>query len=174
VRVGRSLRSLSFLLSWTLVCSLWLSSTAVATTYELDQGQAAPVSGILLDQSAAVKAVEAVRDAESLAKEVVVLKQALVAKDGEIENLEAQVGQLRQEAADRATANAINEDRFQRQQEIEARYRALLDEGSKLLTASNAALKRADERIESLEKRAFWTTILLPIMTFIGFLAGGL
>jgi len=105
---------------------------------------------------------------------VAILKQQVIAKGAEIENLEAQVGQLRQEVADRATANAINEDRFQRQQEIEARYRALLDEGGKLLTASNVALKRADERIESLEKRAFWMTVLAPILAFVGFLAGGL
>lgn len=147
---------------------------AWADTYELDRGQGAPVSGILLDQFAAVKAVEAVRDVESLTKVVAGLKQQVRAKDGEIENLEAQVGQLRQEAADRATANAVNEDRFQRQQEIEARYRTLLDEGTKLLAASNTALKRADERIESLEKRAFWMTVLAPLMAFIGFLAGGL
>lgn len=157
-----------------LAATLILPLRASADTYELDQGQAAPVSGILLDQSAAVKAVEAVRDAAAFAETVRVLKQEVLAQAGEIENLEAQVGQLKLEATTRATANAVNEDRFQRQQEIEARYRALLDEGTKLIAASNAALKRADERIESLEKRAFWMTLLAPIMAFVGFLAGGL
>jgi len=167
-------RSLLWLVMWVVIYAVSLPATAWAVTYELDEGQAAPVSGILQDQSAAVKAVEAIRDVESLVKEVAILKQQVIAKGAEIENLEAQVGQLRQEVADRATANAINEDRFQRQQEIEARYRALLDEGGKLLTASNVALKRADERIESLEKRAFWMTVLAPILAFVGFLAGGL
>jgi len=167
-------RSLLWLVMWVVIYAVSLPATAWAVTYELDEGQAAPVSGILLDQSAAVKAVEAIRDVESLVKEVAILKQQVIAKGAEIENLEAQVGQLRQEVADRATANAINEDRFQRQQEIEARYRALLDEGGKLLMASNVALKRADERIESLEKRAFWTTVLLPITAFLAFLVGGL
>jgi hypothetical protein len=161
---------------WLLgvVTVLWCVSPAVAVTYEIDAGQTAPVSGILLDQSAVVKAVESVRDAESFRERVNILTQEVLSKDREIANLEAQVGQLKQEAADRATANAINEDRFQRQQEIEARYRGLLDEGGKLLAQSNLALKRADERIESLEKRAFWTTILMPITLFLGLLAGGL
>lgn len=147
-----------------------------AEIWELQDGEPLPAplppgGAALLDAAAVRKAVEAVRDAEALAAVVETQQAALAERDRQIADLKAALQAAGSEAAKRDQAWALAEERFKVQTDtydklmlLIARQNELLDKTGALMDRQTAALGKAQERIEGLEKRQFWMTLLGPII----------
>jgi len=141
-----------------------------------------PGGAALLDGAAIRKAVEAVRDAEALAAVVETQKAELAERDRQIADLKTALHAAGAEAAKRDQAWALAEERFKVQTEnydklmlVIARQNELLDKTGALMDRQTAALAKAQERIEGLEKRQFWLTLLGPLVgAAVIFFGGGL
>lgn len=159
---------------------------AAAEIWELQDGLPVPPlppgGGALLDASAVRKAVEAVRDAEALAAVAETQQAELAEKDRQIADLKTALQAAGAEAAKRDQAWALAEERFKVQTEnydrlmlVIARQNELLDKTGALMDRQTTALGKAQERIEGLEKRQFWMSLLGPIIGAAAvFFLGGL
>lgn len=152
-----------------------LAGPAAAEIWELQDGLPVPAlppgGAALLDAAAVRKAVEAVRDAEALAAVVETQQAELAERDRQIADLKAALQAAGAEAAKRDQAWALAEERFKVQTDnydklmlVIARQNELLDKTGAMMDRQTAALAKAQERIEGLEKRQFWLTILGPIL----------
>lgn len=165
--------SLALGLAALLVVSL--VGPSAAEIWELQDGQPVPAlppgGAALFDAAAVRKAVEAVRDAEAAAAVVETQRAELAEKDRQIADLKSALQAAAGEAAKRDQAWALAEERFKLQSDnydklslVIAKQNELLDKTGALMDRQTAALSKAQERIESLEKRQFWSMILGPLI----------
>lgn len=163
-----------------LIAILFSSSIAFAgETVEVSKSQPVPFDGILFDQDAAKQTVEMFRNAESFASEAETLKGLVSTKDQQILELNNQIAAmqktnaLREEALIRADERQklqdIMDNRFI---EVLAQNQKVIDEAWKAADNAQKVLEKAQNRIESLEKRQFWSMILGPLGAAIGFAFG--
>lgn len=145
--------------------------SARAEVWELQDGMPAPAPGALLDEAAVRKAVEAARDQASQAAVIETQQAELDQAKRQIEDLKAALEAANAEAAKRDHAWALAEERFKVQTDnydrlmaVIARQNELLDKTDALMDRQSAALSKAQERIEALEKRQFWTMLLGPLI----------
>lgn len=128
---------------------------------------------IILPEADALRLVEEIRDARAAAAIVETLKAESAAKDAQIREMQAQIAELREEARKRELAMALAEDRERRRQEDDVRVQGLLDRATKTIERYERLADRQERRIEALERRQFFSGLLLPLGILAGFLAGG-
>ncbi len=139
----------------------------------LQPGEPAPAAGLLFDEERSKRLVEDLRDLQTLRSVDETRKAELAAKDQQIAALEAQVKALQDAARAAELTYARMEERDKMRQEMQGELVQVLGESRKVLQDTRDSLKRADDRIETLEKRQFWYMLLGPIGFGIGYLMFG-
>jgi hypothetical protein len=137
-----------------------LASIASAQVWPLERGQAAPASGILLDDPTAARAAEALQQAERLQAQLELLTAKLSESDARTADLLAQVDVLTQAAATQAAQVAElkaaldrSAEREERSAERDERLATLLEETSKTLAASR-------KQLAAVGHKSFWSYII--------------
>jgi predicted RNase H-like nuclease (RuvC/YqgF family) len=141
---------------------------AVTTGSAAAQGPA-----VILPEESAVRAAADLASARKADAIIESLKAEIEAQRRQMTELQAQVDELRAEAHAREIAMAIAEDREKRRQEDDGRVATAFARAEATIERSEKALEKAQARIESLERRQFWSAILGPLGLVIGFLARG-
>lgn len=129
-------------------------------------------AGVFLDAADAQKTAQKLRDAASEHAELELLRKALAEKDAEIAartvagmKADATIDLLRQ-------VLAIREQQLADRQALVLEMNGVLLEARKSIETDQAVIARLDKRVESLEKRAFWSQILGPIGLLLGLVGG--
>lgn len=158
---------------------LLVQTSALAGVWQIPQGEPAPADGLLLDQEAARKVIEQLRDAAANAARLETVQAEREKLVQTIEALRAALAQKDQEARDREIAMAIAEDREQRRAEDQARMLAVLEAQGRVLAsaqetirANQDTLKAASDTIKALKHETFWDKLFSVLGTIGGVVVG--
>lgn len=139
--------------------------------YGLGKGDPAPADGILFDETAVRRVVEELRDGRTAAAKAETLEAENRALREQIASLQREIAERAEEARKREIALAIAEDRQKRMEEYERRVAATLERADRAIGQYEKLVDRLSQRVESLERRMFWTQIL-GVLGPIGVAAG--
>ena len=140
-----------------------LVSGPVWAADEVAPGQPAPYEGALIEAAKVPRLVEELRSARLAVAEIQALQETVVAQSAQVAALLEQAKAL--EGANERLTAALKiaeeiEGLRQKQKDVAA---LVFERYEKALTQADAALDKAQARIESLERRAMWSQILSVI-----------
>lgn len=136
------------------------SLPARAETWRVTRGSPAPADGVLFDEAAAVRLAEELREGRAAAAVAEALRAEQAALRAELASLQRELAERVEEARKRELALALAEDRQQRIEAEERRLAAALDRAERVLGQYERLVERLSQRIEALERRQFWMTVL--------------
>lgn len=151
---------------------LALTTPAFAEPLVLAPGEPAPGAGVLLPEADAVKAAELLREAATLRDEVKLLRDAIAAKDRQTEALDRALWESKVVEKVLVRELALKDQVIGLRKELNDDYRQLLEQARATIAQDQALLTKLTDRIESLERRAFWQAILGPIAFAAGLFVG--
>ena len=145
-----------------LAANLIVSGPAWAAD-EMAPGQPAPYEGALIEAAKVPRLVEELRSARLAVAEIQALQETVVAQSAQVAALLEQAKAL--EGANERLTAALKlaeeiEGLRQKQKDVAA---LVFERYEKALIQADAALDKAQARIESLERRAMWSQILSVI-----------
>ncbi len=155
--------------------SLALCAAASAETFEVKQGEPAPVDGVLFDTDAAKQAAQDIPAVKNLRAQTETLK-------AEVAQLQAQVQAQKDElAADREALKKAEEkaritdesaERLAKAVEMNERSMALAERAGtlaiKAAEQSNAALEKMQSKLDAANARGFWGTLAALVLGLFG------
>lgn len=143
--------------------------------HELQLEQPAPAAGFLFDEVAVRRLIEDLRDLRAAQAVVETQKAALAARERELGELRDALAQMNQAYRQQEIALAKAEERERIRAEIDAKAAAMFQRLEKLIERQDAALARAEKRIDELNNRSAWKTFLSGLGgLFAGILTGGI
>lgn len=146
-----------------LVANPFVSSGPSWAADEVIQGQPTPYDGALIEAAKVPRLVEELRSARLAIAEIQALQETVAAQSAQVAVLLEQAKAL--EGANERLTAALKlaeeiEGLRQKQKDVAA---LVFERYEKALTQADAALDKAQARIESLERRAMWSQILSVI-----------
>ncbi len=150
-------------ISGILLAANLLVSEPTWAADEVAQGQPAPYDGALVEAAKVPRLVEELRDARRAMAEIQALQETVAAQSAQVAVLLEQAKAL--EGANERLTTALKiaeeiEGLRQKQKDVAA---LVFERYERALTQADAALDKAQARIESLERRAMWSQILSVI-----------
>lgn len=135
------------------VSSAWAAEPVVV-------GQPAPITGVVIPEEKAGALVEEIRAARQALERIRALTDVTVAQAAQIEGLMAQAAALESANARLEAVVRLAEEMEALRQKQRDVAQMVFERYDRALTQADAALAKAESRINALEQRALWSQVL--------------
>lgn len=135
-------------------------SLAWAEARVVQPGDTITEPGVFLPAKDALEAAEMLDRYKGLVSQVATMQQKIKDQTDEIDNLVKQMGSSERELAIKDMIIKLKDEMLAFRKELNDEYKALIAEGRNTMVKDRETITRLEARIEKLEKKSIWGTIL--------------
>lgn len=148
-------------IAWAVLLAVFASTNpAWGAARVVQPGDTITEPGVFLPAKDALEAAEMLDRYKGLVSQVETMQQKIKDQSDEIDNLVKQMGSSERELAIKDMVIKLKDEMLAFRKELNDEYKVLIAEGRNTMVKDRETITRLEARIEKLEKKSIWGTIL--------------